>query len=260
MCTPDEIAAKARMKVRDFPQYFEVPYTASPVYTLRAPHPNVDPNSVVVWMPDGTLVAATEYQVDGRNGLIKLKTPTSYPDGLGVSGYFYEWFMNEDLAYQATIVSNQHLHNNDKADDGSGFSAVECDVIATGTVAMAMWSLMAEFATDIDVSTPEGMMIPAHQRFEQMSQMSAFWTQQYKDEAALIGVGLGAFEQFTLRRVAKLTNRYVPVYKAREVDDPRPPTRLFPAIPDGTMDGEDESVVMPEPPSVGWSTLGSSGG
>lgn len=260
MCTPTELAAKARMKVRDFPQYFEVPYTAAPIYTIRCPHPNVDPNGVTVWTPDGTAVAKTAYQVDGRNGIIKLANPSLYPDGIGISGYFYEWFMPDDLLFASTIVSNQHLYDNTKADDGSGFPAVECDVIATGAVAQAMWSLMAEFATDIDVSTPEGMMIPAHQRFQQMWEMSQFWTQTYKDEAAMIGVGLGAFEQFTLRRVAYLTNRLVPLFREREIDDPRPPVRLLPNIPDGIQDGQGTEVVVPEPPSIGWSTVGTSGG
>jgi len=259
MCSPTEIATAARMKLRDFPQYFEVPYSASPIYTIRCPHPNVDPGTVTIWMPDGTVVANTEYQVDGRNGLIKLKDPTQYPDGLGVSGYFYEWFMTEDLAYAAGVVSNQHLHDSDRADDGSDFSTVECDVIATGTVMEAMWSLLAEFATDIDVSTPEGMMIPAHQRFQQMWEMAGLWTQQYKDQAAMLGVGLYKIEQFILRRQSYLTNRLVPVIRQREVDDPRPPVRLLPPIPDGVMDGE-TTVTMPEPPTVGWTTLGTSGG
>jgi hypothetical protein len=33
MCNTTDIAAKARMKLRDFGHYFEVPYTAVPSYT-----------------------------------------------------------------------------------------------------------------------------------------------------------------------------------------------------------------------------------
>jgi hypothetical protein len=252
------------MKLRDFPQYFEVPYTATPIYTIRCPHPNVDPASVQVWQSDGTVVDNTggvAYTIDGRNGLIKLKDPSTFTDGIGISGYYYEWFMPDDLLYASGVVSNQHGY--DREVDVADYSAVECDVIATGAVSMAMWSLLAEFATDIDVSTPEGMMIPAHQRFQQMWEMAGFWTQQYKDEAALIGVGLGKFEQFTLRRVAYLTNRLVPLIREREVDDPRLPQRILLPIPDGTLESDDATVVsMPEPPSLaygGWTSFGQSG-
>lgn len=263
MCTPTELAAKARLKVRDFGQYFEVPYTAAPIYTLRLPHPLVDAGLFVAWMPDGTEIPSTAYVIDQRNGILKLMDPSTVPDGLGCSGYYYEWFLNEDLEYAAAVISNQHLYDSDKADDGSDFKPVECDTIATGAVAQAMLSLCAEFAVDIDVSTPEGMSIPAHQRYQQMWQMVGIYEEQYKHQAAMLGIGLDKIEQFWLRRVARLTNRLVPIMREREVDDPRPPQRILPPIPVGVQDGEGELVFMPEPPGgisgVGWQTAMTSG-
>lgn len=261
MCTPDELAAKARQKVRDFGNYFEVPYTAAPIYTLRLPHPLVDASKLVVWKPDGGPYAATNYVVDQRNGIVKFKTPADLPNGVGCSGYYYEWFLNEDLSFAASVISNQHLYDRpDLKDDGSNFRPVECDTIATGAVAMAMWSLLAEFSTDVDVSTPEGMSIPAHQRFQQAWQIATFWQGQYKEQAAMLGIGLDRIEQFSLRRVALLTGRLVPLFREREIDDHRPPHRLLPLIPTGLQEGQGSEVVMPEPPSIGWSTFGTSGG
>jgi hypothetical protein len=266
MCTSAEIAAAARMKLRDFPQFFEVPYTAAPIYTLRCPHPNVDPSSIQMWQPDGTLVDNTgnaAFTIDGRNGIIKFKDPTQFPNGVGVTGYFYEWFMPDDLIYAAGVVSHQHMYDRDVADDGSDFAAVECDVIATGAVMQALWSLMAELAVDIDVSTPEGMNIPASQRFRQMWELAGLYTQTYRTEAAMLGVGLDRFEQFTLRRIAYLTNRLVPLLREREVDNPNPPQRVLPPIPDGLQNGDGDLVYMPEPPGGlgygGWQTFGTSG-
>ena len=43
----------------------------------------------------------------------------------------------------------------------------------------------------------------------------------------MLGVGLGAAEVGTLRRVSKTTNRLVPVYVQREYDDISRPRRLF---------------------------------
>ena len=46
--------------------------------------------------------------------------------------------------------------------------------------------------------------------------MMQYFEGQYEERAAALNIGLGALEQFRLRRVAYLTNRYVPVYKERE--------------------------------------------
>jgi hypothetical protein len=266
MCTPAEIASKMRYKLRDFGHYFEVPYTAGPIYTMRLPHPLVDDATLTVWHPDGTVIDPDPavWELDQRNGILKFKDPTTVSDGVGVSGYWYEWFLDEDLEYAASVVSNQHLYDRPGA-DASDFAAVECDIIATGGVAQAWNSLLAELALDIDVSTPEGMSIPASERFRQVLELSGYWAKQYADEAALVGVGLTKVEQLWLRRVARLTNRLVPLIREREVDDMRPPTRLLPPIPAGVLetDGEDTAVVVPEPPGGigygGWTTIATSG-
>jgi hypothetical protein len=99
-----------------------------------------------------------------------------------------------------------------------------------GAVVRALWSLSIELALDIDVSTPEGMYIPAHQRYSQVIQQMQFWEGQYQERLGSLNIGLGALEQFRLRRVALTTGRYVPVYVDREFDDPRWPHRLYPAI------------------------------
>ena len=102
-----------------------------------------------------------------------------------------------------------------------------------GGVVHALWSLSMELMLDIDVSTPEGMFIPARQRFAQVQQMLGVYEAEYQSKAAMLNMGLGALEIFRLRRVALMTGRYVPVYQEREFDDPRPPDRLYPAIPAG---------------------------
>ena len=68
-----------------------------------------------------------------------------------------------------------------------------------------------------------------------------------------------------LRRVAYLTNRLVPLYKEREIDDRRPPQRLYPPIPMGeaALDETPERVTMEEigrgGQDLGWQTIGTSG-
>ena len=59
----------------------------------------------------------------------------------------------------------------------------------------------------------------------------------------MLNMGLGSLDQYRLRRVAYTTGRYVPVYRDREFDDPRPPERLYPAIPEGRMFAPADEVL-----------------
>jgi hypothetical protein len=264
MCSPAEIAEKVRYKLRDFGHYFEVPFTAAPIYTMRLPHPLVAKDKLTVWQPTSAEIIQDPavWELDQRNGVIKFADPNVIADGVGVSGYYYEWFLDEDLEYAAGIMVNQHLYDRGDATTDD-FTAVECDVLATGAAAQAYYSLMAELSLDVDVSTPEGISIPATQRFHQATEMAGIWSSMYADEAAMLGVGLNKVEQYWLRRVSYTTNRLVPLLKEREIDDMRPPLRLMPPIPDGLQDGEGDAVYMPEPPGGigygGWQTIGTSG-
>jgi hypothetical protein len=101
-----------------------------------------------------------------------------------------------------------------------------------GTVVRALWSLSMELMLDIDVNTPEGMMIPARQRYTQVLQMLGPFESEFQSKADMLGLGLGALQIFRLRRISMTTGRYVPVYTDREIDDPRWPKRQWPPIPD----------------------------
>jgi hypothetical protein len=260
MCTTAELAAKARGRLRDFGTYFEVPFSAAPVTTLRLPHPLVDASKFVLWTPSGTVISPSAYMLDQRNGIVSIKVPSDYPDGLGASGYYYEWFLNEDLEFAAEFVAQQHTYDRPQlALDGSDFTGLECNIIAIGAVSQAMWSLLAELSLDVDVSTPEGMSIPVHQRFQQAWQIAQYWDGQYKQQAAMLGVGLDRMEQFDLRRESLTTNRLVPQFRPREIDDPRRPERIVAEIPTGVQEGHGQTVQVPEPPAVGWNTFGTSG-
>jgi hypothetical protein len=76
--------------------------------------------------------------------------------------------------------------------------------------------------------------------------MLQYWESEYSDKAAMLNMGLGALQVFQLRRVAYMTGRYVPVYKSREFDDPDPPERLYPPIPEGVQPSADIEVEVVE--------------
>lgn len=240
--TIDDLTSGARTYLRDFPQYFEVDAGILNVLTVRLPHPLVSPSSLQVYLTptSGTAALTEEWQLDERAGLLKMTNAADLSKQLVVAGYHYTWFSDTDLGFYVGKSVNEMSYGNSGNLDG--FLPVQYDVVMLGGVVHALWSLAMELSLDIDVSTPEGMFIPARQRFTQVIQMLQYWEKEYNDKAAMLNMGLNSLDQSRLRRVAHLTGRYVPVYIDREFDDPCPPERLYPAIPSGTPTGDVDVV------------------
>jgi hypothetical protein len=173
----------------------------------------------------------TSWQLDERNGLLKLTDSTVLGKRVVITGYYFNWFLDSDLTFHANQVWGEMSYYDDLT--LATLQPAQVEVVQLGTVVHALWSLVTELSLDIDVSTPEGMFIPARQRFTQVLQMMQYYEQQYQDKASMLNMGLDGLTQFRLRRVALLTGRYVPVYKEREFDDHNPPERLYPPIPEG---------------------------
>lgn len=272
MTSVAELTVSARAMLRDFPKYFEISEGPLNVLTIRLPHPYITPSALQVYVsttntatpPVTTTALTTAWDLDERNGLLKMTDETFLGKPITVAGYHYVWFADADLVLSVQNVLNEMLYNHEGGVDS--LSDVEAEVIAMGAVVRSLWSLSIELALDIDVSTPEGMFIPAHQRYSQVVQMMQQWEGEFNTRAASLNMGLGALEIFQLRRVSYLTGRYVPVYRNREFDDPRWPHRLYPAIPDGSLGPENvpawkraqqiSEVTMGYYPSVGSGWLG----
>ena len=268
-CEPSEdsgivdLGNRARNLLRDFPVFFEESYTPLTTPTIRLQHPLVT-ELVMRSVEDGGVDEG--FILDRRNGVVQIKDPASLAPGVSFAGYHYEWFLEEDLEFFAEMIMTELAHNRSDKTTWASFSSAELNVAAMGTVVYALFSLMTELSTDIDVSTPEGMMIPAHMRFQQVMQMYQFWKAQYSEKAAMLNIGLEAIEMGVLRRVSGTTGRLVPIFRDREVDDPRPPVRVFPPIPSivaSPEEGGSEGAVGFNPDfglaADGWQTIGNSG-
>jgi hypothetical protein len=276
-----EISTTARSMLRDFPKYFEVEEGPLNVLTIRLPHPLVSPAMLQVYIGSPgadpgdpmTTTATQAWSLDDRNGLLKLTDEEVLNKQVLVSGYYYTWFSDSDMEMHAHQMADEILYNAEG--DYDDLDGVMGEVTAIGTVVRALWSLMLEFSFDIDVSTPEGMYIPARQRFQQVAQALTYWENEFNQKAAALNIGLNAIGIGRLRRVARLTNRYVPVYQEREFDDPRFPKRLYPAIPREVPPGPERSddiievVTEGDYPSpeeryrygqdIGWTSIGTRG-
>ena len=263
--TAPQIGERARNMIRDFPLFFEETFQPLPAPTIRLPHPliaQLELRSV----EDGGLIDPEDYVIDHRNGVIKFKNYTPYQQGVNIFGYHYSWFLPDDLEYYADVMIAEHMHGRTDIHEFAEFSYEEKHVTAIGAAVYAMFSLLTELSTDIDISTPEGIMIPAHMRFGQVQQLYDMWLMKYRDKAAMLNIGLERIEIYSLRRVTRLTNRYAPVWREREIDDPRPPVRVFPAIPpvvptfaEGGSEGSGGYNPDYGISHGGWNTLGTAG-
>jgi hypothetical protein len=262
------LIAGSREFLRDFPMFFETDIALVDITTFRLPHPLVSSSALqVVTIEDEQMVPvpADAIQLDQRNGLLKFMDPSYLGKRVMVNGYHYTWFLDADLAFHAqrSLIDVSYGQEISSMED---FSLIETDTIIMGTIVSALWSLTTELALDIDVSTPEGMYIPARQRYAQALQMWQSWSAQFNERMQNLNLGTGKLEQFYLRRVARLTNRLVPLYVPREVDSRLPPRRIYPSIPSGeqgsaTIDrGSTIEEIGRMGQEVDWETIGTGGG
>ena len=189
--------------------------TVNTLTRRRLPHPIVDPASLQVYLyepPTNALTATTKWALDSRNGLVKFSDTSAMGKGSVVAGQYFTWFSDEELAFHMRNVVAEHSYGRPSLTEQT-ISLLEWEVIQMGTVVHALWSLCVELALDIDVSTPEGMFIPARQRYAQAWQMMQYYENEYNTRAAELNIGLGSLDVYRLRRVAYMTNRYVPVYE-----------------------------------------------
>ena len=103
-------------------------------------------------------------------------------------------------------------------------------------------ALMSEYSRDIDVNTSESVHIPASQRFRMVQSLLSYWSNEYQTQARALNIGVDRIEIFNLRRVSRTTNRFVPLYKTKELGDYGPIERLFPNTDKQVIDLEEAPI------------------
>lgn len=241
MATQESIAAYTRLLLGDNKTAFQAVVTGdgatrryelpnSPIETSGFTLVRLDPNTLL--MPND------DYILDADNGVVVL---TEAPDA-GVSvianGHYYTYFTEDEIVQFVIIAFSKHTHNRIDPVDGLAMTygdlpAVEEHLVAILAAIEGLWVLATDAADDIDIVTPEGVSIPASQRYAQLVNQIRMLEERYKETAALLNVGLGRIEMFNLRRVSRTTNRLIPIYTAKEYDDRTPPVRQYPPIDRG---------------------------
>lgn len=244
--TVDEVTYMARTFLRDFPKFFQIAFDAT-TRTYELGQPNIDKDSlyVAVYTSNNPVeLAASAYSLDARNGLIRLSSTPAANSRIMVEGYYYEWILPDDLEFYAHHAIEEHVYN--LSTPLENMADLVIDTIGMATVVNALWALLSEYSRDIDVMTSESVHIPGSQRYRMVQSLLEYWQRQYENQARALNIGVNRIEVMNLSRVSRTTNRYVPIYVAREIGDYGPIKRVFPERDSGTIKIEDDGDELRE--------------
>jgi hypothetical protein len=154
-----------------------------------------------------------------------------------VTGQSYRYFTDSEITYYINTAFLEHAaHTTDTA--GSRITQIgllppleEYPVVLLAST-MALYTLANDSAFDIDIISPDGVSIPRSERYRQLMEMLQARREQYKEICTMLNIGMFRIEVQTLRRISRLTNRYIPVYRPQEIDDHSLPQRVSLNMPD----------------------------
>ena len=268
MATISGLIDRVRVELGDLGKSFVTQFTADGTTNrFRLHYAPLDGTTVEVFasIAGGSSVNITaDSAVEESTGILVVTlTFEDYPDfvnegedvpkagvDFSVSGTYYRYFTGAELT---SLINDAVAQHTAKRTDTVGrkfaldtLPMSEEYPVALYATTLALYTLATDASFDIDIMAPDGVSIPRSERYRQLMEMIQARQAQYKELCALLGIGLYSIDVFTFRRISKMTNRYVPVYKPMEVDDRSFPQRAYlpeptygdqrPAFP--TEDGE----------------------
>lgn len=234
MATLTGLASRLRAELGDVGRVFQQTFTGngySDRFTLsEAP---VDGANLVIKV-NGTDVSSTT-TVEETTGLIILDDIPADNAEISVTGTAYRYFTNDEINYYVNTAFLEHTRNatdpNGATINLSSLSPVEEYPLTILACSLALYTLATDAAFDIDIISPDGVSIPRSERYRQLMEMVQTKKEQYRELSTLLGIGLYRIEVFNLRRISRMTNKYVPMYRAQEIDDRSMPQRVVLPIP-----------------------------
>lgn len=168
--------------------------------------------------------------VEESSGVVVFDTVPEDGDEITVSGTYYRYFTAAELEGLVTTAVAQHTsHHTDSVGREitvANLPTIDEYPVAIYATTLALYTLATDASFDIDIAAPDGVSIPRSERYRQLMDMVISRQDQYRELCTMLGLGMYKIDVFTLRRISKTTNRYVPVYKPQEVDDRSFPQRV----------------------------------
>jgi hypothetical protein len=230
MATTDAIVQRVRLELGDLGKSFvETIVADGTTNRFQLQYNPVTTVGMTIFVNGVDKSSNADSSVEATTGVIVLTATPAAGHLVVVKGTHYRYFTDAEMA---TIVESAVGEHSAKRTDSlsrpitlASLPSVEEYPVTLYATTMALYTLATDASFDIDISAPDGVMIPRSERYRQLTEMAQMRHQQYREICSLLGIGLYAVEVLPLRRISKTTNRYVPIYKPQEVDDKSFPQR-----------------------------------
>lgn len=232
MAVLSDLISRVRLEIGDQPSTFKYSATGdgvTTVYTLGCKP--IDPLTLSVKVNNANKLTPADYILEKDIGVITFTTPPAVNASIVVNGQHYRYFTDEDITTFIDDAVNQHSYNRTDSFGSrvtiNSIPAVEEYPVAILAAIEALWALATDAAFDINITAPDGVVIPRNQRYQQLTNIIQQRWEQYRLLCSQLNVGLWRIEMGTLRRVSRTTNKLIPIYIPQEVDDSRRPERVY---------------------------------
>ena len=222
MATLSSLVDRVRLELGDLGKSFVVQFMADGStnrFTIQ--YAPIDAAELKVFA-DGVDVSELS-SVEEQTGTLVMDTLPADGTLIIASGTYFRYFTSEELEYFVKAALEQHAGT--KTDTTgrkitlTNLPTIEDYPVALYASTLALYTLATDASFDINIFAPDGITIPRSERYRQLMEMIESRREQYRELCVQLGIGLYSIEVFSFRRISKMTNRYVPVYKPQEVDD-----------------------------------------
>ena len=229
MATISSLADRLRSEIGDTPKSFVYPFTADGTTNrFLVPYSPLDGANLVA-NKNGSDVSA-DVQVEEATGYIVFDTSPADGDTIIVAGNYYRYFTDTETCQFVSDAFIQHsaFHTDAYGRNVSlmNLPTLEEYPVVVYASTLALYTLANDAAFDINVFAPDGVTIPRSERYQQLMQMIQTRKEQYKELCSQLGIGLYKIDVFSLRRISKTTNHYIPIFQPQEIDDASSPVRV----------------------------------
>ena len=227
-----DLLSRVRLELGDQQKQFT--FTATGDGTTKDFYLNVKPvelTNLYVTVNNVAIAYPAGYTLEGSLGALHFVTAPANNAAIKVTGTANRYFLDSELTLFINTAVTQHTNNRTDAFgslvDLAGIPPVEEYPVAILASIEGLWALSTDAAFDINITAPDGVVIPRSQRFTQLTAIITQRMEQYKQLCSALNIGLWRLEMGTLRRVSRHTNKLVPIYLAQEIDDARKPERIY---------------------------------
>ena len=234
MATVTSMADRLRYELGDIGRSFVYQFVADGITNrFLIPYSPLDGANLVI-NQEGDDVSST-VEVEEATGYIVFDTKPAAGDVIIVAGNYFKYFTTSEVCQYIYNAFEQHsaFHTDAYGRNVSimNLPTLEEYPVVVYAATLAMYTLATDASFDIDITAPDGVMIPRSERYRQLMQMIEVRKNQYKELCSQLGIGLYKIDVFSLRRISKTTNHYVPIFQPQEIDDTSTLVRVHLPLP-----------------------------